>query len=138
MPFDFTGKKILVTGAGRGIGRELSKAIANAGGEVYALSLTKQLLDSLAKESVNIHPLEVDLNDWKATKEAVDKLGPLDGVVNNAAAIVTDFADSLDIAKERLDRAISVNLLAPINIIQITAKKMKEAGVHGSIVNVSR
>ena len=137
MPFDFSGKRILVTGAGRGIRRELVKAIVNAGGEVYALSKTKVLLDSLAKESDNIHVFQVDLSDWEATRKVVDKIDVLHGVVNNAA-YTDEFIDSIDMSKERLDYGISVNLMAPINIIQLTAKKMIEAGIHGSIVNISR
>ena len=60
MPFDFTGKKILVTGAGRGIGRALVKALIEAGGEVYALSLTKASLDSLVEEFPRVHPIQVN------------------------------------------------------------------------------
>ena len=135
MPFDFSGKRFLVTGAGRGIGRELAKAIVNAGGEVYALSKTKDLLDSLAKESENIHVMQVDLSDWEATWKAIDDV--LHGVVNNAAFTDT-FADSLEMSKERLNHSFSINLMAPINIIQLTAKKMIEAGTNGSIVNISR
>ena len=137
MPFDFSGKRFLVTGAGRGIGRELAKAIVNAGGEVYALSKTKDLLDSLAKESENIHVMQVDLSDWEATRKAIDELSVLHGVVNNAAFTDT-FADSLEMSKERLNHSFSINLMAPINIIQLTAKKMIEAGTNGSIVNISR
>ena len=67
----------------------------------------------------------------------VDKIDVLHGVVNNAA-YTDEFIDSIDMSKERLDHGISVNLMAPINIIQLTAKKMIEAGIHGSIVNISR
>ena len=58
-------------------------------------------------------------------------------MVNNAA-YTDEFIDSIDMSKERLDHGISVNLMAPINIIQLTAMKMIEAGIHGSIVNISR
>ena len=136
-PFDFSGKRFLVTGAGRGIGRELVKAIANAGGKVYALSKTKDLLDSLAKESNNIQVVQVDLSDWEATRKVVDEIGALHGVVYNAA-YTDELIYSLDMSKERLNHAFSVNLMAPINIIKLTAKKMIEAGIHGSIVNISR
>ena len=51
MNFFFIGKNFLVTGAGRGIGRALAKEIAKAGGVVYALSRTKETLDSLANSS---------------------------------------------------------------------------------------
>ena len=68
MPFDVSGKRILVTGAGRGIGRALVKAIVDAGGEVYALIKSKDLLDSLAKESDKIHVFQVDLRQEKYTE----------------------------------------------------------------------
>ena len=62
MPFDFTGKKILVTGAGRGIGRGLVNALVEVGGEVYDLSLTKENLDSLVEELPDVQPLQVNFN----------------------------------------------------------------------------
>ena len=63
MAFNFEGKKILITGAGRGIGRALALDIAEAGGEVYALSRTKETLDTLAAQSDRIHPIVADLSD---------------------------------------------------------------------------
>ena len=136
MSFDFAGKKILVTGAGRGIGRELTKAIVNAGGEVYALGRTKENIESLARETTNIHAVIVDLHDWEATKRELVKLEALDGVVNNAG-VTPSFSDALDVTKESIENVLSVQLMAPINVIQVTAKKMIEAGKQGSIVNVS-
>ena len=137
MPFNFNGKKILVTGAGRGIGRELVKAIVNAGGEVYALGRTKENIESLSGELSNVHPIIVDLKDCDRTREELDKLEALDGVVNNAAELET-FVAALDVKEETLQNAMNVNVMAPINVIQTTAKKMITAGKHGSIVNVSR
>ena len=137
MPFDFSGKRILVTGAGRGIGRALVKAIVDAGGEVFALSKSKDLLDVLAKESDRIHVFQVDLSDWEATGKIVDGIDALHGVVNNAA-YTDEFIDSIDMSKDRLNYGLSVNLMAPMHIIQLAAKKMIQAGIHGSIVNISR
>ena len=62
----------------------------------------------------------------------------MDGVVNNGAHLVTSFHDALDCPKEILERVLAVNLMAPINVIQTTGKKMVAAGRGGSIVNVSR
>ena len=139
MPFDFTGKKILVTGAGRGIGRELTRAIVNAGGEVYALGKTKDNIDSLAKELDNVHPIVVDLRDWESTRQELDKLEALDGVVNNAGIVIgTPETGALGAKRETIQEVLSVNTMAPINVIQVTARKMIAAGKHGSIVNVSR
>ena len=137
MPFDFTGKKILVTGAGKGIGRELARAIVNAGGEVYALGRTRENIMSLSRELDKVHPIVVDLKDWDKTREELDKVEALDGVVNNAVEPQT-FAAALDVKEEILQYAMNVNVMAPVNVIQVTAKKMVAAGKHGSIVNVSR
>ena len=68
MPFDFSGKKFLVTGAGRDLGRAIAKAIAAAGGEVYALGRNKENIESLIQECDNIHPVIADLSDWEATR----------------------------------------------------------------------
>ena len=136
MAFDFTGKKILITGAGNGIGRHLAFEIAAAGGEVYALSKTKETLDTLSAESNRIHPIVADLGDWDKTRELVDELEVLDGVVNNAATATRN--NALDSSKKELEKCLHVNVLAAINIIQSTGKKMAATGHGGSIVNVSR
>ena len=137
MPFDFSGKKILITGAGRGIGRELAKAVAKAGGDVYALGKTKETLESLAQESDRIHPVFADLLDWDATRAAVESLDAMDGVVNNAG-VSYPWENSLDVSKELLEKTLNINLIAAINVIQVTGKKMVAAGKGGSIVNISR
>lgn len=136
MPFDFAGKKILVTGAGRDLGRAIAKAIAAAGGEVYAVGRNRETIESLVKECDNVHPVIVDLSDWETTREELKKLPALHGVVNNAG-YMPSFLGVLDVGKEFLTEAVNVTTLAPINVIQVTAKKMTEAGIHGSIVNVS-
>ena len=80
MSFDFTGKKILVTGAGRGIGRTFALEIAAAGATVYALGRTKETLDTLAEESDRIHPIVADISDWDKTRPLLDELEVMDGV----------------------------------------------------------
>ena len=106
MSFNFTGKKILITGAGRGIGRALTKEIAAAGGEVYALSRTKETLDTLAAESDHIRPIVVDLRDWDKTRELLDELEVMDGVVNNAVVRPNQSALAVDFPKEELERCL--------------------------------
>ena len=137
MPFDFTGKKILVTGAGRGLGRHLTKALVDAGAEVFALARSQEQLDSLASESDQIRQVLADLSDWDKARETIEELDALDGVVNNAA-VANPWTEALEVPREMLERTLNVNLLAAINIIQVTGKKMVQAGKGGSIVNVSR
>ena len=137
MPFDFSDKKVLVTGTGRDLGRAVAKAIAAAGGEVYALGRKKENIESLVRECNNIYPVLADLSDWETTRQELSKLPALNGVVNNAGAIPS-YLSALDVGKEKLTEAVNVTTLAPINVIQVTAKKMIEAEIQGSIVNVSR
>ena len=140
MNFDFTGKKYLVTGAGRGIGRTLAKEISKAGGEVFALSRTKETLDSLVQEFDRIHPIVADVSDWDRTREIVGKLDVFDGVVNNAAfdPKTVGMAGAMECSRAMYETALNTNTLAAVNIIQITGQKMIERGKGGSIVNVSR
>ena len=138
MAFSFSGKKILITGTGRGVGRALAKEIIKAKGEVFALSKTRETLDSLAKESDRIHPILADLNDWDDTREKLKDLDSMDGVVNNAGNIPDSVYDVTECPKEVFEDAISVNLMGAINVTQMAAKKMINAGNGGSIVNVTR
>ena len=140
MNFDFTGKKYLVTGAGRGIGRTLAKEISKAGGEVFALSRTKETLDSLVQECDRIYPIVADVSDWDRTREIVGKLDVFDGVVNNAAfdPKTVGMAGAMECSRAMYETALNTNTLAAVNIIQITGQKMIERGKGGSIVNVSR
>jgi len=138
MDIKFTGRRILVTGAGRGIGRDLCKALAASigNGKVFALSATKETLDSLVKECPpgTIHPICVDLADWAATRAEVSKILPIDGLVNNAAVAALD--SFFNVKPEDFDKLFNVNVKAVINVSQVVGASMKKAG-KGSIVNLS-
>lgn len=136
MAFDFTGKKILVTGASRGIGRLLAKNLSAAGAEVYALGTNRELLDSLKKECANIHPVLANLADWDATRKTLQQLPVMDGLVNNAG-VSYEWVPSLEASKEVIEKTFSVNLMGAVNVTQVIGKKMVEGGKGGSIVNVS-
>jgi len=137
MAFDFTGQSILVTGASRGIGRELTKALIKAGAVVYGLSSNKELLNSLQQEcGESVRPVVVDLSDWDATRAAVEALPVMDGLVNNAG-ISYPWVASVDVPRDVIEKTMSVNLMAAINLTQIVGRKMVAAGRKGSIVNIS-
>ncbi|OPL21122.1 l-xylulose reductase, partial [Mytilus galloprovincialis] len=71
MEVKLDGKRALVTGAGKGFGREIAKRIAECGAETFALSRTQEDLDSLKSEVPNINIINVDLQDWDKTREEV-------------------------------------------------------------------
>ncbi|KAL3870397.1 hypothetical protein ACJMK2_038465 [Sinanodonta woodiana] len=135
MNIRFDGKRALVTGAGRGIGRGILKKLAECGAECVALSKTQENLDSLKNEVPGIQTVMVDLADWTATRHALEKIGKIDLLVNNAA--IVNVSPFIETAKDDLDKVLDVNFKAAFNVSQIVARSMVERGNGGAIVNVS-
>ncbi|XP_070339957.1 carbonyl reductase [NADPH] 2 isoform X1 [Equus asinus] len=135
MQLNFHGLRALVTGAGKGIGRDTVKALHALGARVVAVSRTNADLVSLSKECPGVEPVCVDLGDWEATERALGSVGPVDLLVNNAAVALT--YPFLETTKEVFDRSFNVNLRSVFQVSQIVARGMIDRGVPGSIVNVS-
>ena len=90
MKIDFSGKRILVTGAGKGIGFDIVRyLIKECNGQVVALSRTQTDLDSLSAE-FGCECIQVDLADIAATRENVGAAGRIDLLVNNAGIAILD------------------------------------------------
>nr|XP_030699111.1 L-xylulose reductase isoform X5 [Globicephala melas] len=135
MELSLAGRRALVTGAGKGIGRSTVQALHAAGAQVVAVSRTQADLDSLVRECPGVEPVCVDLGDWEATERALGGVGPVDLLVNNAAvALLQPF---LEVTKEACDTSFDVNLRAVIQVSQIVARGLIARGAPGSIVNVS-
>ena len=133
--FDFSGKRALVTGAGKGIGRATAKALVDCGAEVVALSRTEADLVSLKADVPAITTICVDLADIASAVEAVKSLGPIHLLVNNAAAAKLEAF--LEVTEEAYDKLMTVNVKAVLFVSQVVAKGMVERGEGGSIVNIS-
>jgi len=133
--FNFKGKRALVTGGARGIGRGIALALAQAGAETFVLDVNKEGLDTLAKEHKSIHTVVVDLKDWEATRKAVEGILPIDLVVNDAGIATHDL--TVDIKPHDLDQVLTVNTKAALNVCQVVAKDLIAKDKPGSIVNVS-
>ncbi|XP_054449286.1 L-xylulose reductase [Pteronotus mesoamericanus] len=135
MELGLAGRRALVTGAGKGIGRSTVQALHAAGVHVVAVSRTQDDLDSLVRECPGVEPVCVDLGDWEATERALGGVGPVDLLVNNAA--VAQLQPFLGITKEAFDTTFNVNLRAVIPVSQIVARGLIARKAPGSIVNVS-
>ena len=132
--FDFQQKRALVTGAGKGIGREIAGMLHSFNAQVVALSRTERDLQSL-KEEINCETIVAELGNPDAAQRAAEQAGDIDFLVNNAAiAILEPF---LKTTVKAWDETMAVNLRAVMIVSQVTAKRMIERGVAGSIVNVS-
>uniref|UniRef100_A0AC11CPM6 Dicarbonyl and L-xylulose reductase n=1 Tax=Ovis aries TaxID=9940 RepID=A0AC11CPM6_SHEEP len=135
MDLRLAGRRALVTGAGKGIGRSTVKALHAAGARVVAVSRTQADLDSLVRECPGTETVCVDLADWEATEQALRGVGPVDLLVNNAA--VAFLQPFLEVTKEAYDMSFNVNLRAVIQVSQIVARGLIARGAPGVIVNVS-
>src|ERR1043165_7227672 len=121
MKIDLTGRAALVTGASRGIGREIAKALAGAGAKVACVATNEDLLRSLVAEIGNgaialkcdvSKPAEIEATVEKAAQE----LGGLDILVNNAG--VTRDNLLLRIKEEDWDVVLDTNLRGRFLFIQ--------------------
>ena len=132
--FDFQQKRALVTGAGKGIGREIACMLHSFNAQVVALSRTERDLQTL-KEEINCETIFAELGDPDAARRSAVQAGDIDFLVNNAAiAILEPF---LETTVEAWDKTVAINLRAVMIVSQVTAKRMIERSVAGSIVNIS-
>ncbi|GBP78532.1 hypothetical protein EVAR_61664_1 [Eumeta japonica] len=135
MEISFKGKRILVTGAGQGIGRGIAVELWRAGANIVALSRTRSHLETLQSEYPSIDIVDVDIADWQKTREVVESLGHFDALVNNAAIAICE--PFLECSASSFDKTFDVNVKAVLNISQIVARKMVENKTAGAIVNIS-
>ena len=133
-------KYALVTGAGKGLGRACSIALAEAGATIIALSRTQSDLDKLEKEIKKIKgkviKIKCDVMNFKELKEKLDKIKIIDILVNNAGTNIPEPFEK--IKQENMNYLIDLNLKAAFNVAQLVVKKMlKNKTRSGSIVNMS-
>jgi len=131
---EFEGKSILLTGAGKGIGRATAKMLAERGAHVVAMTRTREDLDTLEGE-IGCRSIVVDLANAEATREAARAALPVDYLVNCAGTTALD--PFLDVSVETFDWIHAVNTRAPMIVAQEYARDRIARGLPGAIVNVS-
>ena len=135
-PFDLTGKKIVVTGASSGIGRQAAISISEMGGEVIINGRNTEELSktfSLLKGK-NHECYAADLTDETQLNELTAKISDLNGIVH-CAGIVRPFPVKF-ITKKQIDEIYNINY---ISTVLLTSKLLKEKKINkaASLVFVS-
>ena len=130
----FTGKTVIITGAGKGIGRACAQVMAARGAEVVALSRTASDLDSLRAE-IGGRSITVDLADPAATRAAMAKAGTCDYLINSAGINVLESV--LDMTEAGYEAVMGINLRAALITCQEFARARVAAGGGGAIVNIT-
>jgi NAD(P)-dependent dehydrogenase (short-subunit alcohol dehydrogenase family) len=137
------GRRVVVTGAGRGLGRAIALAVAREGAAVGLVGRTTRTLEETAAEAsareVPAVPVAADVSDPAAVERALaaaaDGLGGLDGLVT-AAAIDCVQAPTGEMELGEWDRTIAVNLSGAFYCCRFALPHLVEAG-GGAIVNIT-
>jgi len=140
------GHRILITGGARGLGEAFVRSCVAAGarvaltdvlherGEALAAALNQGLAQPVA------HYLPMDVSDplaiEQATAAAVERLGGLDGLVNNAAITNSGGKDMGDITVDTWDRVMAVNVRGPW-LVTVAAQRWLQASGRGRVVNIA-
>ncbi len=136
-------KVVVVTGAGRGIGRVIAEQMAQDGAIVYVNDLVlgdmeEWAADCSSRNNTKVAPVAFDVTDSSALKAGLMSVykaeGRLDCVVNNAALIANQKLGM--VSKPLLEKMFSVNVFAVIDRIQLASRLMARNG-GGNIVNIA-
>jgi 2-deoxy-D-gluconate 3-dehydrogenase len=141
--FDLTGKKALVTGAGRGIGKAVALGLARAGADIGLVARTESELNAAADQVKELgRRAVVAAADLTATADLpalvgglAGELGGIDILVNNAGTNIPQ--DSVDVTEDAWDTVISINLKSCFFMAQAVGKVMIEQGRGGRIINMT-
>ena len=140
--FDLTDKAAIVTGAGRGIGAACALAFADAGADVVLAARTKEQLDDVAAQIAErgrrgvVVPCDVSdtANLEELVQRAIDELGRVDVVVNNAGGSMPQ--PFLDTSERSFEKAFHFNVTTAFTLSKLAVPRMLD-GDGGSIVNIS-
>jgi NAD(P)-dependent dehydrogenase (short-subunit alcohol dehydrogenase family) len=135
----FEGKTVLVTGAGRGIGRAIAVRFASEGADVLCVGRTREPLEETAAlcESAWVEPGDVSRSDDvdRVVAAALERWERIDVLVNNAG--IDDETPFLDMREESFDAVIATNLKGVFLMSQRVARAMRDAGGGVILHNIS-
>lgn len=145
--FSFAGRKALVTGGGRGIGRAIALAFARQGADVALAARGRSELEAVAEEvrslgrKAFVHAVDLANTDQAVSmvQAAAEELGSLDILVNNAGGI-TEVPGSIgplaDATIEAFDAMYALNVRTPLFAAVAACRAMARQRTGGAILNI--
>ncbi len=139
--FSLEGRRALVTGGNRGLGRSQVEALARSGAQVVFCgrdaAANDAVVQELADQGLTVHALVADITDDSAAEALVEQtaalLGGLDVLVNNAGTCY--HAPSFEVTDQEWSSVFDLNVRALFVVSRAAARRMKDSG-GGSIVNI--
>lgn len=136
-------KRIIVTGAGKGLGLAIAGALAVDGAHLLLVGRNQEALDAAGARMRELGAvcgtLACDLTEPgsadRVVEAALNDLGGLDGLVNNAGIFV--WKKFTDLSREDYENTIATNLSVPFHLGQAAARAMIQQGSGGTIINIS-
>lgn len=126
----FSGKTVLITGGGSGMGRLAARMLAESGATVAIFDVNQEGMDETAKGLDSIHGWSVDITDAQAVLDAVkaaeEKLGPIDRLYNCAA--IMPFGKLVEQDNGIIHKQMAINYGGLVNITQAVLPGMLERG----------
>jgi NAD(P)-dependent dehydrogenase (short-subunit alcohol dehydrogenase family) len=136
------GKRILVTGGGTGLGKEMSSHFAQHGAEIFICGRRENVLEETAKElkdkyNATVHFSTLDIRDSKDVDGYIQSIfdtGPLDGLVNNAAG--NFISPTKDLSPKGFDAIANIVFHGTFYVTHAVGKRWIDANHKGSIISI--
>jgi NAD(P)-dependent dehydrogenase (short-subunit alcohol dehydrogenase family) len=137
------GQRILITGGGTGLGKEMAEAFLKLGAEVVIWGRRGPVLEETAKELMDKHggtviPQATDIRNAEAIKESLDHLwasvGPVHGLVNNAAG--NFISRTQDLSPRAFDAIANIVFHGTFYLTLDIGKRWIDGGIRGSVINI--
>ncbi len=137
-PLDFSGKAVIVTGGGKGVGKGITERFLEAGASVLICGRGEP--DALPSAGGNTAQfVACDVRDYEQIEAcvaaAVERFGRLDVLVNNAGG--APYAEAATASPRFSESIIRLNLIAPLNFSQVANRVMQEQPEGGCIINIA-
>lgn len=141
---EFTGKKIIVTGATRSMGQDMALRFAEQGADVVisyrsdpaGAEETLRLIKAMGR---NAWAIQSDFSEMcnvaSFAEAAIAQLGHIDILINNAGINARE--TFLDLQPEKMQSLLQVNTAAPLYLLQLCAKNMIQEKIKGCVINIS-